>query len=199
MKFTNKQGKIRLYDGAATPYYLEVDFDAGDFTGPMGIPKTEEILVLDRGNITADSHYKEGSAEKVMEPLAVSFTGSVADDTQCVYLLDWMEQLSNGDSASPVQSSGAVNSKTLTTTQGDTKRDGTNYNPTFADGTKMCCNLEYRLDSSTDIVWHYNEILFPLDQLSISEAEDGVTIAFAGLCYGTITRDTAFTSGTSVE
>ncbi|MCK9326040.1 MAG: hypothetical protein M0P69_11170 [Bacteroidales bacterium] len=199
MKFTNKQGKIRLYDGSTTPFYLEIDFDAGDFSGPMGIPKTEETLVLDRGNMTADAHYVEGSVTKVMEPVAVSFTGAVTDDTQSGLLLDWMEQLSNGDSASPVKSSGTVNSNTLTSTQGDTQRDGVNGNPLFADGTKMTCNIEYRLDSTTDIVFHYNEVLFPLDGLSISEAEDGVTIAFAGLCYGTITRDTAFTAGTSVE
>ena len=69
----------------------------------------------------------------------------------------------------------------------------------FADTTKMTCNVEYLLDGSTDICWHYNEVLFPLDQQSISEAEDGVTVSLNGMCYGTVVRDAAFTTGTSVE
>ncbi len=199
MKFTNKKGKLRLYDGAGTPYYLEIDFDAGDFSGPMGAPKLEEQLVLDRGVMTADAHYINGPDDKIMEPFGVTFSALVVDKTQCGYLLDMLEQLSNGDSASPVQSSGTVNSNTLTSTKEDTQRDGANNNPAFRDGTKMCCNIEYRLDGSTDIVWHYNEVLFPLDQQTLSEAEDSVTIGLNGMVYGTVTRDTAFTAGTTIE
>ena len=64
-KFTNRKGKLRLYDGTGTPFYLELDFDVGDFSGPLGIPKTEEILVLNRGQSDADAHYIEGSDEKI--------------------------------------------------------------------------------------------------------------------------------------
>jgi len=199
MKFTNKKGKLRLYDGAGTPYYLEIDFDAGDFSGPLGQAKTEEILVLDRNNMTGDAHYIEGGDDRIMEPFPITFSAFVVDKTQCKYLLDWLEQMSNGDSASPVQSSSTVNSKTLTSTKEDTQRDGSNNNPAFRDGTKMCSNVEYRLDGSADIVWHYNEVNFPLDQQSLSEAEDGVSISLNGMCYGTVTRDTGFTSGSNVE
>lgn len=198
-KFTNRKGKLRLYDGAGTPYYLELDFDVGDFSGPLGQAKTEEMLVLDRGVMTADAHYIEGPDTKFMEPVPVTFSALVVDKTQCIYLLDWIEQMNNGDGSSPPQSSGQVNSNTLTSTKEDTQRDGANNNPAFADGTKLCCNLEYRLDGGPDRVWHYNEVFFELSAQQMSEAEDGVTIALNGMCYGTITRDTAFTSGTSVE
>lgn len=200
MKFTNKKGKLRWYDGTATPYFLEIDFDAGDFSGLLGQPKTEEILVLDRNNMTADAHYIEGGDDRIMEPVALTFSALVVDKTQCGYLLDWLEQMSNGDSASPVQSAGTVNSNTLTSTKEDTQRDGSNNNPAFRDGTKMCSNWEYKLDGSTDICWHYNEIFCELSEQNLSEGEDGITISLNGLCYGTIpSRDTAFTAGTSIE
>ena len=193
MKFTNKKGKLRLYDGTATPFYLELDFDVGDFSGPLGIPKTEEQLILDRGNATADAHYIQGPDNKIMEPFAVTFSAFVVEKTQCGYLLDWLEALADGG-GSP-----AVNSNTLVTTKQDTQRDGSNNTPAFADTSKMVSNVEYRLDGIADIVWHYNEVYFDLSEQSLSEAEDGVTISLNGMCYGTVTRDTAFTTGTSVE
>lgn len=199
-KFTNKKGKLRLYDGTATPWYLEIDFDGGDFSGPMGIPKAEEILVLDRQKLTEDAHYITGSDEKLVEPVAITFTAMIVDLPQCLMLLDFLEQLSNGNGASPIVSAGAVNLHTLTTTKGTTMRDGVTFSPAFEDGSKMACNLEYRLDGpTTDIVWKYNEVMFPLGEQSISEAEDAVTISINGQCHGTITRGTAFTTGTSIE
>jgi len=199
MKFTNRKGKLRLYDGTATPYYLEIDFDAGDFSAPLGQPKTEEQLVLDRNQMTSDAHYIEGGDDKIMEPLDISFSALLTDATISGYLLDWLEQMANGDGASPPVSSGTVNANNLTSTKEDSQRDGANNNPPFADGTKLTCNIEYKLDGSTDIVWHYNEVHFPLDEQSVAEAEDGVTISLAGKWYGTKTRDTAFTAGTSIE
>ena len=193
MKFTNKKGKIRLYDGTATPFYLELDFDVGDFSGPLGVPKTEEHLVLNRGNSDADAHYIEGSDARIMEPFPITFSAFVVEKTQCKYLLDWLEAMADGG-GSP-----AVNSNTLVTTKGTTLRDGTNSTPAFADTTKMTSNVEYMLDGAADIVWHYNEVHFELSEQSISEAEDGVPISLNGMCYGTVPRDTAFTTGATVE
>lgn len=194
-KFTNKKGKIRLYDSTiTTPWFLELDFDLGDFSGPLGIPKTKETLVLNRGNSDADAHYIEGSDAVIMEPFAITFSAFVVDKTQCAYLLDWIEAMQDGGGTP------AVNAHTLETTKGDTNRDGSNASPSFADTTKMTCNLEYKLDGPTnDIVWHYNELWLAIDQQTISEAEDGVTIALNGMVYGTVVRDAAFSTGATVE
>ena len=191
--FTSRKGKARLYDGTGTPFFLELDFDLGDFNGPMGVPKTEEILVLDRNQATSDMHYIEGGDDVIMAPVPITFSAFIVDKTQVIYLLDWIDIMNGGLSAS-------LNSNTLVTTAEDTLRDGTNNNPPFADATKLLCNLEYKLDGGTDIAWHYNELWLPADQQQISEAEDGVTIALNGQCYGTIVRDAAFTtSGATVE
>jgi len=191
-KFTNRKGKLRLYDGTGSAFYLELDFDVGDFSGPMGIPKTEEILILDRNQATADMHYIEGGDDKVMAPFPLTFSAFVVDKTQCKYLLDWIDVMNGGLSAK-------VNSNILVTTEQDTQRDGSNNNPAFADATKLLCNVEYRLDGGTDISWAYKEVWFPADEQSISEAEDGVTLSLNGQCYGTVTRGSAWSSGSTVE
>ena len=191
-KFSNRKGKLRLYDGTANAFYLELDFDLGDFSGPMGVPKTEEILVLDRDQATSDMHYIEGGDSVVMAPIPLTFSAFIVDKTQCIYLLDWIDVMNGGLSA-------AINSNTIVTTEEDSQRDGANNNPAFADATKLLCNVEYKLDGGTDRVWHYNEVWFPADQQQISEAEDGVTIGLNGQIYGTITRDTAFTAGSAAS
>jgi len=185
-KFTNRKGKLRLYDGTATPYYLEIEFDKGDFSGPMGIPKTDEILVLNRGGYDAYAHYIEGSDEKVMEPSEISFSCLIEDTTITTDLLAWIE------------GGGTVSGQTVVTTKEDTQRARSVASPAFADTNKATYNVEYKLDGATDIVWHYNEVYFELSEQSFSEGEDEVSLSLKGKVYGTITRDTAFTTGTDV-
>ena len=183
-KYTAKEAKIRLYDGTGTPFYLELVLDS-DMSGPLGAPKTEENLVLNRGNMDSNAHYVEGPDDPMMEPVDVTFTVLAQDTAFFGYLLDWLE-------------GNTVNSNTIVTTKEDTQRDGSNNNPAFADSGKKCCNVEYKLDGDVDIVWHYNEVWFDLSQITFSEAEDGVSVSMTGKCYGTIVRDSAFTAGNDV-
>jgi len=199
MKVTSKQGKIRLIDGTSEPIYLEIDFDEGNFSGPLGAPKVDEILVLDRQTMTADAHYIEGSDEKLISPVTITFSFFVVDKTQVGYLWSWLDECSNGDAASPPQASNAINSNTLTSTKEDTKRDGTNFNPAFKDGTKLTSKVDIKFDMSTDIVVHYNEVWFPLDEQTLAEGEDGTRISLTGYVYGTITRDATFGGTTNIE
>jgi len=190
--FTNRSGKIRIFDGTATAKYLEVDFDAADFSGPIGRPRTEELLKLDRGRVTADAHYIEGPEDKIMEPLTISFGALLTDLTVTDYLLDWLEIL-NGATAT-------INGHTITTTKEDTQNDGSNNNPPFADSGKLTCNVEIFFDGvTTDQGYQYNEVYFPLDQCTLSEGDDSIPVALSGLVYGTIGRISAFTSGDSIE
>lgn len=193
MKNTKQNAKIRLYDGAETPYYLELDLDPGDLSGPAGAPLTEEILVLDRGNMTADAHYIEGPDDKLMEPVPVTFSAVITDAAQTVYLLDWLAAMNDNLATT-------VNGNTLTSTIGDSQRNGAVNNPAFADANKEVCNIEYLITmSGADLGWKYMEVRFPMDQIQISEGDDAITVSLNGMCYGTITRLTGFTAGTSVE
>jgi hypothetical protein len=186
MKFTNRDGEIRLYDGTGTPYYLGIVFSGGDLSAPLGPPRPEEELVLDRQTMGSNACYVRGSDSALLNPLEISFTVNVTSHATFGYLLDWLE-------------GNTVNSNTIVTTKGTTQRDGATANPDFADTNKKCCDLEYRLDGpSSDLVWNYAEVYFPLDSVVMTETDDGVTVELKGQVYGTISRSGAFTSGTDV-
>lgn len=192
-KRTSRDAKIRFYDGAVTPYYLELDFDAADISFPLGTPRQEENMQLDRGKATEDMHYVKGSDMKLMEPQDVTFSVFLRDGAQTVNLINWLKAMSDGLSTQ-------VNSKTLTSTQGDTQRDGANNNPVFADSNKGTFNIEYLVEmGATDLGWKLAEVFVPLEQVQITESENDITAAITGKIYGTIGTITSFTAGTDVE
>lgn len=191
--FTQRDGTIRLYDGHSNPYYLKMEFENGDLDGPLGTPLTEEILVLHRGKTDANMHYIEGDHFALMAPVDITFTARLLDATadHSRYLLDWIDAMNDGATTT-------VNSVTLTDTQGTTQRDGANNNPTFADSDKLTCNVEFQLDGTNDVVFHFNEVQLLRNEQRITEGADAVTIAITGHVFGTITRDAAFSSGQDI-
>jgi len=72
MKFTGKDGTLRIYDRLAG--YVEVHFRNLDFSGPIGRTKLEETLVLDNGNLNDFAHYINGSDMVLYDPMPVSFS-----------------------------------------------------------------------------------------------------------------------------
>jgi len=190
---TLRDGKIRLYNDTGTPYYLELDLDMGDFNAPIGAPLTDEILILDRGKMSADAHYIEGDEYKLMEPVDLSFSVKVRDDAQTGYLLDVIDVLNKSGSTT-------VNSNTWATTEADTQRDGSNNNPVFADANKGTLDIHYLLDTGgTDRGWRWNECYIPINEVSFAEGDAENVISIAAKCYGTIARITAWLAGTNVE
>jgi hypothetical protein len=187
MKFTKRRGILRLYDGTGTPFYLRIKFD-GDTAFPLGVPSTEEVLVMDRGVMTADAHYIQGGDDKVMEPGEFTFSTIVEDTTITTYLLAWLR----GET---------VNSHTIVTTKGTTARVGAITNPGFADTSKKAFNCEILWDASsagTDLGYKVTEVYFDLAEQKIQEGDDGVTLSLNGKIYGSITAIAAFTAGTDV-
>ena len=192
-KMTSKDAKLRWYDGTATPYYLEFDLDSGDFNGPIGTPLTEEILVLDRGNMNANAIYMESSDAPMMAPVPVTFSVMVTDSTLFTYILDWLDAMNDALATT-------VNAHTLVSTEQDSQRDGATNNPVFADANKSTCNIEYLLTmTGTDLGWKYIDVRYDRDKQPFAESEDGIILTCNGMCYGTITRLTSFTAGTSIE
>jgi len=161
--------------------FFEVGFSAMDFSGPLGRPKTEELLVLNRNRMDSDGHYIEGGADRVYEPLAISFSCALDD---AVNKDDLFVALECGDPDSDNWTA------TGTTTKGDTQNDGSNDNPAFRDSTKKTVNVQILFEGSGDTPqgWAYYEVFFPKEEQTQSEGEDAVTISCAGGCYGVIER-----------
>jgi len=190
---TSKVARIRLYDSAVTPYYLGFTLDPGDFSAPIGVPRQEEILKLDRGNYNASAHYIITSDAALMAPVPVSWSFPVTDAAKTTNILAWIKAMNDGLSTQ-------CNSHTLETTEVDSQRNGSVANAVFADSNKSTCILEYFIDmAGTDVGWQYNGLWIPESECGLSEGEEGTIISVSAQCYGTITQLTTFTAGTDVE
>lgn len=157
--------------------FFEVKFAGMDFSGPIGRPLTEEILVLNRMTMDAYGHYIEGPDDKIFDPVELSFS-CLIDDT---YNKDFiMEALACGNPNTLTWTATGVSSK------GDTKNDGTNSNPAFADTSKKAANVQILWSGSAPIGFAYYECFFPPEAITIAEAEDGITLSAAGGVYGVV-------------
>ncbi len=190
---TLKEARIRWYDSTASPLYIEFLLDPGDFSAPVGVPRQEEILKLDRNNFNANAHYIVTTDAALMAPVPVSFSFPVTDAVLTTDILDWITAMNDGLSTQ-------VNSQTLETTETDSQRNGSVANAVFADSNKSTCILEYVIEiGGTDLGWKYEGLWLPANECGLTEGEEGTTIAVAAQCYGTITQLTAFTSGAAVR
>lgn len=160
--------------------YFEVVFAAMDFSAPMGRAKTEEVLVLNRGNSDACTHYVEGGDGAIFEPISITFSCLIDDTCNKDYIFN---ALNCGNAGIDRWMANGVTSK------GTTKNDDTNYNPQFKDSSKKTVNIQMiweGLDSA--VGYAYYEVFFPESDQSFSEAEDSVNLSCNGGCYGKIEK-----------
>ena len=162
--------------------YQVVGFANMDFNGPIGRPRQEEVLVLDRDTMSSTAHYVQGSDEKIYEPLPVTFSCILDDTVNQDYVFD---ALACGNPGAGSWTATGV------TTKGDTKNDASNYNPAFADATnKKAVDIIIQWDtdrtSSTPNGLGLYEVYFPLEEQSIVESADGITLNCNGAIYGVI-------------
>lgn len=160
--------------------YHEVIFAQMDFSGPLGRPMTEEQLVLNRGEVDSHAHYKEGPDDKLCEPVEVGWSCLISA-THRDYVKTALE-CGDPDTANW--------SATGTSTKGDTKNDGANANPSFADSNKKAVNIQVLFDdgSGFPIGLAYYECNFPLIDQGLAESPDQILLTCKGGCYGVIEK-----------
>lgn len=162
--------------------HLVLPFSRMDFSGPLGRTLPEEILVLNRETMDALAHYIKGSDEALMAPLEIGFS-SMIDSTYGQRVLKALECGNPG--ADRWTSTG-------TSTKGDTKNDGTNSNPAFADSSKKTVNIQiiWSLGTSGEIPFGmaYYEVYFSKDRCTVAEGPDEVPLTCTGDCFGVIER-----------
>jgi len=165
--------------------YFEIAFSKMDFSGPIGRPKTEEVLVLDRGTHSAHSHYIEGDDSPIYEPLDISWSCLLDDVYNYTYILTAL-QCGNFNNSIGWTTTG-------TTSKGTTKNDGSNLNPAFVDSAKKAVNIQVLWDGGTYAEgFAYYEVFFPDDQQTIGESDTEVPLSCKGAVYGVIERIHAF-------
>lgn len=193
--YTALDGALRIYDGSATPYYVQVLFDELNFTGPEGRARTEETARFHRGRHSTNTHYTSGSDAPILEPPECSFSFRMQNDADVEAKL--RAALSNPDQGA----TWTVDSDTWVTTKGDfnliSGTGSTAADPAFDDSRKFCGNVEILwTKGGVSVGRKYGAVYFPADQISIAESEEGVVVSVTGMIYGLISRITSFTSGT---
>jgi len=159
--------------------YFEVKFISMDFDGPIGRPTQNETLVLNRARMDAAAHYIKGPDDVIYTPLPISFT-CLIDDTY------------NHDNVFLALECGNVNygtwNATGTSTKGDTQNDGSNDNPAFTDANKKTVNVQVLWTGDSPLGFAYYECYFPGPDSTITEANEGNTLAARAGVYGVIER-----------
>ena len=194
MIFRHRDGELRIYDrqSATTGYYLTVLFTDANITFPIGRPKAEEVIVLDRGRSSNTACVALGVDNPSYDPMPFSFSSAIDDQGGTTSLL----QLLSGATS--------VNGKTLFTAKGYSSLDirGSAVSTfAFKDTSKMAYNVEVLWTAGASGVSHgfqIREIYFPPDQQTINEGMDFVTLNANGLIYGAVSRIMQFSSGTTV-
>jgi len=192
MLFQGKDGELRLIEHGTggTTYHLEVLFWEMDFTGPTSRGRTEETLMMDRGNFDSNAHYIEGNDEPRYAPLPISFSCRINDTRDSQVLLDWISGVTILGGTTQIYSF-----------KGRTTIDG-NTLPDFVEGRsgtskKFAYRVEIKWDGTTDVGYRYDEVYFTPGEQSISESADGLTLSASGQVYGDVSPALiAFTTGT---
>jgi len=183
ISFQGKDGVLNLMDfgNNGTSYRLEVLFCEMDFTGPTTRPRTEESLVMNRGNFDTNAHYIEGNDDPRYAPVPISFSARLADTTNTHDLSDW------------ISGSTVVSGKQLYSYKGKTTIDG-NTLPTFVDtANKYAYRVEmvwWGTASGNTYGLRYEEVYFPPGEQTISESADGLILSCNGQVYGDVTAIT---------
>jgi len=159
--------------------YFVVKFADMNFTGPLDRPRTEELLVMNRGRYTSDAHYIEGPDARIYEGIPISFSCVIDDTINRERLLAALACGNPNDSA--------YWTATGVTTKGNTKNDGSNANPGFRETAKKTVNIQVLFSGTTYAEGRaYYEVYFDLEEQKIAEAEEGLVLNCAGLVYGVI-------------
>lgn len=173
--------------------FIETKFDQIDFTTVEGRPRPEEILVLDRANLTADACYVEGEDDVIDEPQELSWSLRLYFPLTAGGATKIREAIKCGDPEETTWTGTGV------TTKGDTANNGVDANPQFADGLtaeKKTVAVQIIWDDFTvppiKIGRELNEVWFDLAENSIVEAVDSVMVNLTGQCFGTIEEIAAF-------
>lgn len=159
--------------------YQVVRFSQMDFTGPAGRKRTEEQLKMDRGKMSSVACYIEGDDMPIYEPVVLEFSCLIDDAHNREYILEALKCGTPGSSAWPAAGESS---------KGDTKNDGTNANPAFADTDKKTVNVHIVWAGDSPAGEAYYEVFFPPDEQRIEEGDDGVVLSCKGAVYGVIER-----------
>jgi hypothetical protein len=168
--------------------YFEVAFVNMDFKSPMGRPRPEEMVRMNRGKLDTNAHYVQGLDDPSVEPVDLSFSAMLDSLVNKTALF---QALACGNPATTTWAKTGISTKT--DSQVPAGLDGALVNtPPFTDTSKkaVCIQVMWEAGAVTLREFHEcNEVYVRPEDISISEAPDGVMVNVTGAIYGSIRSD----------
>jgi hypothetical protein len=179
-------GELRIYEGSASNCYFKVVFVQADPQIPMGRPRPEQRLIMDRGRFSADAKFSKGGDETRFAPLDMSFSARIDEST-------------NRDALFEALTVGTVGGKNFVTTKATTQTDGITLPPFDNDAKMRTVNIELLYTGNTNnFGYKCNEVFFPPEMLLTGPADtEGINMAITGRIWGDIVTISSFTAGVS--
>ena len=194
MLFQGKDGQLNIIDygtdtvSGSTRYYMEVLFCEMDLSMPTSYrPRTEETLVMDRGNFDSNAHFIEGNDEPIYTPMPITFSCRAADTINTRSLSEWL----SGATAIP-NAVGGTTTIISWDTSGVTVLSS--LMPALRDAGKNLYRIEVLWDGDQDLGYLIDGVYFTPGQQTITESADGVALSCNGIIYGGVTRITTLSS-----
>ena len=190
---------VKIYDGTTpTPFTVTISF-LGNFSGPFGRLRPEEVIQVDNGVGSSLVHTTVATDANIFTNPTITLGGKLYEPTT---LQDVLVALSDPfDSATwkPGGTSVFVGVTTLGTVP---NADGSDITlPPPRDTVKLArmVNIEALGDADTDFLMKYAGVYFDPSKITWDKGEDGSsTFSAEGEVFGAITTGTAFSTGTAV-
>ena len=166
-----RDGTLRILDGRATPYFLQVPFVNMNFTGPAGRARPPEEMVPSLGgafSIVSD-------LSPMFEGQPFSFTCWVEDT---VHIQKLRDSLSNLDLKSPWTVAGSPWTNARAAGSIRTIDGGHTQTSPFHDSLKVAVNLELLWTARRSLVSNvgvrYSECYIPPQEVTYRESADAI-------------------------
>lgn len=209
VSFYRKKATLRIYSkattttgGATGPKYLEVRFQNGNISFPLGPAFPEQTLILDRNTFTSDAHWIDVDDTSIFNPLPLSYEFRAVDE--------YMRNLLQAH-CKPLATTAWVVGNYIWTGYASTdftRRDGNDVAvtiPTFAFTGIRMVRVELRMEATsteapnTYEVFKFTGVNFPRDQVSGALADDGLIFTANGVIHGDVSLATAFSTGAQTD
>lgn len=191
MLYQGKDGEMRITDygtdtsAGSTRYYQEILFCEMDFSAPTVRPRTDETLIMNRGNFDSKAHYIESNDDPVYAPVPLTFSCRINDTVDSRALSDWL----SGSTLIPNAVGG-------TTRIFSWDESGVTFRsqllPAMRDSDKQCYRLQILFDGTTDYGLQYDGVYFTPSEQTITESTDSLMLSTNGQIYGDVTRIDSF-------
>lgn len=163
--------------------YVDLKFEAGDLSAPEGHARPEETAVMHRGRHSTDTHHVLGADTPILEPVDLSFSFRIQNVVANYEAI--IAALACGDANIATWDDTGVS--TFGTTSLVSGAGVAVATPTMAETAKKAVSvLVLWTRDGVNVGRAYHEVYFGHDQISVAEAEDGVTVSVTGKVYGAI-------------